>query len=97
MYIQLYLLQSLITHWAKVFIELFHKYSPSDLKLLKLHNWYYHIIVAIKEYGAISGFTTETYEFLHKDAVKKPYRASNKHYATEQMIQTVSMLFFILS
>ena len=73
MYIQLYLLQSLITHWTKVFIELFCKYSPLDLKLLKLHNWYYHIIAAIKEYSAISGFIIETYEFLHKDAVKKPY------------------------
>ena len=96
-YIQLYLLQSLITHWATAFVNLFHDYSPSELKLLKLHNWCYHIIAAIKEYGAINGFTMETYEFLHKDAVKKPYRASNKRHATEQMIQMVSISFFILS
>jgi hypothetical protein len=45
----------------------------------------------IKEYGAINGFTTETYETLHKDAVKKPYRASNKRQPTDQMIKTVSL------
>lgn len=43
----------------------------------------------IKEYGAINGFTTETYETLHKDAVKNPYRASNKRQPTDQMIKTV--------
>ena len=74
-----------------VFVKLFQKYSPSGLKLPKLHNWYYHIITAIREYGAINGFTTETYEFLHQDFVKKPYRASNKRGATSQMIQTVSI------
>ena len=47
--------------------------------------------MAIKEYGAINGFTTETYETLHKDAVKKPYRASNKRNAMDQMIKTVSL------
>lgn len=78
--------------WAKVFIKLFRKYSPSGLKLLKLHNWCYHIITAIRKYGAINGFTTETYESLHKDWVKKPYRASNKRKVTEQMIRTVSIL-----
>ena len=31
----------------------------------------------------------ETYETLHKDAVKKPYRASNKHQPMDQMIKTV--------
>ena len=82
-------LQNLITNWAKLFVELFQKYSPSDLKLPKLHNWRYHIIASIKEYGAINGFTTETYETLHKDAVKKPYRASNKRQPTDQMIKTV--------
>jgi len=65
-------------------------YSASNLKLPKLHNWCYHIIASIKEYGAINGFTTETYESLHKDAVKKPYRASNKRSASDQMIKTVS-------
>jgi len=74
---------------VKLFVELFQKYSPSDLKLPKLHNWRYHIIASIKEYGAINGFTTETYETLHKDAVKKPYRASNKRQPTDQMIKTV--------
>src|SRR2546429_8235878 len=86
---RLFYLWELITNWAKLFVELFQEYSPSDLKLPKLHNWRYHIIASIKEYGAINGFTTETYETLHKDAVKKPYRASNKRQPTDQMIKTV--------
>jgi hypothetical protein len=64
--------------------------------LPKLHNWCYHVVATIKEYGAINGFTTETYEFLHKDAVKNPYRASNKRGATEQMIKTVGIYFSVL-
>ena len=36
---------------------------------------------------------TKTYETLHKDAVKKPYRASNRHNATDQMIKTVGIYF----
>ena len=31
----------------------------------------------------------ETYETLHKDAVKKPYRVSNKRQLTDQMIKMV--------
>ncbi len=68
-------------------------YSPSELWLLKLHNWYYHNIVIIKKHGIINSFTTDTYESLHKDAVKKPYRASNKHNATDQMIKIISVYF----
>ena len=49
----------------------------------------------IKEYGAINGFTTETFETLHKDAVKNPYRASNKRQPTDQMIKTVSNNIFL--
>jgi hypothetical protein len=46
--------------------------------------------MAITEYGAINNFTTETYESLHKEFVKNPYRMSNKHNATSQMLLTVS-------
>jgi hypothetical protein len=51
----------------------------------------YHIINSIEEFGAINGFTTETYEFLHKDYVKIPYRSSNKREAIGQIINTVSI------
>jgi hypothetical protein len=78
-----------------MFIRLFKKYSPSELRLPKLHNWRYHTIKMIKEYGAINGFTTETFETLHKDAVKNPYRASNKRQPTDQMIKTVSSNIFL--
>ncbi|CAG8763662.1 6980_t:CDS:1, partial [Gigaspora rosea] len=78
---------NLIKNWAKLFLKLFTKYSRSQLKLPKLHNWCYYIITTIKEYGPINGFTAETYETLHKDYVKKPCRASNKRDATGQIIQ----------
>src|SRR5205823_985330 len=38
----------------------------------------YHIVDSIKSFGAINGFTTKTYESLHKEYVKIPYRLSNK-------------------
>lgn len=46
--------------------------------------------MTITEYGAINNFTTETYETLHKEFVKNPYRMSNRRNATLQMLQTVS-------
>ncbi|POG58653.1 hypothetical protein GLOIN_2v1848654 [Rhizophagus irregularis DAOM 181602=DAOM 197198] len=70
------MMKNLIKQWAKSFIKLFKEYSLSELLLPKLHNWCYHIIKTIREYGAINGFTMETYEFLHKEAVKIPYRSS---------------------
>ena len=73
-----------------MFVRLFKKFSQSELRFPKLHNYHYHIIPIIKEYGAINGFMIETYETLHKDAVKNPYRASNKRQPTDQMIKTVS-------
>ena len=42
------------------------------------------------KYGAVNNFTTETYESLHKEWVKNPYRMSNKRDATSQMLRTVS-------
>ena len=80
-----------------MFVRLFKTYSQSELRFPKLHNWRYHIIAVIKEYGAINGFTTETYETLHKNAVKNPYKISNKRQPTNQMIKTVSnnILLFI--
>src|SRR5437773_8897496 len=82
---------------GNAFCKTLSKYSPSELRLPKLHNRCYHIIPTIKEYGAINGFTTETYESLHKDSVKKPYRASNKHKATDQMIKTVNIFILYIS
>ena len=64
--------------WAQKFVQAFKSTFPSELKLPKLHSWIYHIIDFIRMYGAINGYTTETYESLHKDFVKIPYRSSNK-------------------
>jgi len=42
-------------------------------------------------YGAINGYTTETYETLHKDFVKIPYRSSIKKNVETQLLETVSI------
>ena len=56
----------------------------------KLHSWIYHIIDSIKSFGAINGYTTETYESLHKEYVKIPYRLSNKKDIETQIMKMVS-------
>jgi hypothetical protein len=65
--------------------------SASELKLPKLHSWIHHIIPSIRNYGAINGFTSETYESLHKTYVKQPYRMSNKKNIETQLMQAVSI------
>ena len=55
----------------------------------KLHNWCYHIVASVREYGAINGFSTDTYESLHKYCVKIPYRMSNRRDAISQIVKTV--------
>jgi hypothetical protein len=55
----------------------------------------YHIIDSIRMYGAVNGYTTETYESLHKNFVKIPYRISNKKNVEPQILRTVSILMFI--
>ncbi|RHZ44178.1 hypothetical protein Glove_755g3 [Diversispora epigaea] len=72
------LLQESINEWAKLFIELFKEHSKSELQFPKLHLWVFHICSSIREFGAINGYTTETYESLHKDYIKKPYKLTNK-------------------
>lgn len=57
----------------------------------KLHSWIYHIVETIREFGAINGYTTETYESLHKTYVKIPYRLSNKKEVEKQLMQTVNI------
>ena len=77
--------------WAQKFVQAFKSTSPSKLKLPKLHSWLYHIIDSIKLYGAINGYTAETYESLHKNFVKIPYRISNKKNIENQLLETVSI------
>ncbi|RHZ85700.1 hypothetical protein Glove_62g32 [Diversispora epigaea] len=42
----------------------------------------------VYKYGAINGYTTETYESLHKSYVKTLYRLSNKKDIEEQIMKT---------
>ncbi|RHZ78765.1 hypothetical protein Glove_156g113 [Diversispora epigaea] len=79
-----------INDWSDLFIKLFQKISNSHLKFLKLHSWIYHIVDTIREYGAINGYTTETYESLHKTYVKIPYRLSNKKEVEKQIMENVN-------
>lgn len=65
----------------------------SEFKLPKLHSWVYHIIDSIRSFGAINGYTTETYESLHKDYVKNPYRLSNKKSIETQIMKIVSIKY----
>ncbi|GES80736.1 hypothetical protein GLOIN_2v1783703 [Rhizophagus clarus] len=78
-----------IHRWTRMFVKAFKFVSPSNLKLPKLHLWVYHIIDSIRSYGAINGYTTETYESLHKYFVKIPYRISNKKDVKPQLLRTI--------
>ncbi|GES75413.1 hypothetical protein GLOIN_2v1783703 [Rhizophagus clarus] len=78
-----------IHRWAWMFVKAFKFVSPFNLKLPKLHSWVYHIIDSIRSYGAINGYTTETYKSLYKYFVKIPYRISNKKDVEPQLLQTI--------
>ncbi|RHZ87780.1 hypothetical protein Glove_30g11 [Diversispora epigaea] len=75
--------------WAKLFVEIFKLHSSSNLKFLKFHSWIYHIFESIRQFGAINRYTTETYESLHKDFVKIPYRMSNKKKVKDQIMKAL--------
>ncbi|RHZ46035.1 hypothetical protein Glove_637g39 [Diversispora epigaea] len=81
--------QKAINDWGDLFIKLFQNILNSHLKFPKLHSWIYHIVDTIREYGAINGYTTETYESLHKTYVKIPYRLSNKKEVEKQIIENI--------
>ncbi|RHZ89944.1 hypothetical protein Glove_9g208 [Diversispora epigaea] len=79
--------QKAINDWGNIFIKLFRDISRSNLKFPKLHSWIYHIVDTIQEHRAINGYTTETYESLHKTYVKIPYRLSNKKDVEKQIME----------
>jgi hypothetical protein len=81
----------LIIKWAQQFIDNFQEFSSSGLKLPKLHSWIYHTTDLIKKYGSLNGFSTETYESLHKDFVKTPYYLTNKKDIESQILKMVSI------
>ncbi|RHZ48489.1 hypothetical protein Glove_549g4 [Diversispora epigaea] len=68
-------LSEVYVKWNEMYIlsrlEIF---KESDLEKFQFHLWIFHIVDTIREYGAINGYTTETYESLHKSYVKTPYR-----------------------
>jgi hypothetical protein len=50
------------------------------------------MIDSIRSFGAINEYTTETYESLHKEYVKVPYRLSNKKDVESQIMRIVSII-----
>ena len=54
----------------------------------------HHITDSIRQFGAINGYTTETYESLHKTFVKNPYRLTNKKNVETQIMRAVSILYY---
>ncbi|UZO18670.1 uncharacterized protein OCT59_009982 [Rhizophagus irregularis] len=82
-----------INNWSQMFIKILQCMSPSELKLPKLHSWAYHIIDSIRSFGAVNGYTTETYESLHKEYVKNPYRLSNKKNIEVQIMKIASIIY----
>ncbi|RHZ71444.1 hypothetical protein Glove_258g29 [Diversispora epigaea] len=83
------LLQESINEWAKLFIELFKEHSKFEFQFPKLHSWVFHICSSIREFGAINEYTTEIYESLHKDYVKKPYKLTNKKEIEKQIMKII--------
>ncbi|KAF0473311.1 zn-finger domain-containing protein [Gigaspora margarita] len=79
----------LIRSWAKQFVDIFQEFSSSRLKFPKLHSWVYHTTDLIKKYEPLNGFSTETYESLHKDFVKSPYYLTNKKDIEIQILKMV--------
>ncbi|RHZ90022.1 hypothetical protein Glove_9g51 [Diversispora epigaea] len=91
--------QKAINEWADLFVILFRKKSDSKMKFPKFHSWIFHIVDTIQKYRAINGYTTETYESLHKSYVKTPYRLSNKkaiikRRVTEELHKTPTALIY---
>ncbi|RHZ86958.1 hypothetical protein Glove_41g186 [Diversispora epigaea] len=89
--------QKAINEWADLFVILFRKKSDSKMKFLKFHSWIFHIVDTIQEYRAINGYTTETYESLHKSYVKTPYRLTIiKRRVTKELHKTPTTLIYTL-
>ena len=70
-------------------MAIFSRFSTNNMRLSKLHSWRYHVIPAIRRFETINGFTTDTYETLHKFYVKNPYRKSNKKDIMNQILNKV--------
>ncbi len=70
-------------------MAIFSWFSISNMCLPKLHSWRYHVIPTIRRFETINGFTTDTYETLHKFYVKNPYRKSNKKDIMNQILNKV--------
>ncbi|PKC61287.1 hypothetical protein RhiirA1_466766 [Rhizophagus irregularis] len=70
-------------------IKCYIKFIKINLQLPKLHMWRYHTIHTIKRYRSLNGLATDTYETLHKNWVKNPYKMTNKKNVLDQMLKTI--------
>jgi len=86
----------LIIEFCQEFVNTFSNYSASHCKIPKLHVLRYHVIPSIQLYGSINGMSTETYETLHKNNVKNPYRMTNKKTMSHKcLIRYISIYLFL--
>ncbi|CAG8532864.1 31_t:CDS:2 [Dentiscutata heterogama] len=76
--------------WAKKFIDILGPFTKRECRFSKFHHWIHHTIETIKEYGNLNGLSAETYESLHKQYIKVPYRMSNKRNIDIQILQKVT-------
>ncbi|RHZ79934.1 hypothetical protein Glove_140g176 [Diversispora epigaea] len=75
--------------WNKMYLlSRKENYEESDITCLQV----FHICSSIREFGAINGYTTETYESLHKDYVKKPYKLTNKKEIEKQIMKIITII-----
>ncbi|RHZ67247.1 hypothetical protein Glove_302g12 [Diversispora epigaea] len=78
--------------WNKMYLLLRKEnYKESDITRLQesINKWVFHICSSICEFGVINGYTTETYESLHKDYVKKSYKLTNKKEIEKKIMKII--------
>ncbi|RHZ69506.1 hypothetical protein Glove_283g12 [Diversispora epigaea] len=83
-------LSNVYVKWNEMYLlSRLENFKESDLQNFQLHSWIYHIVDTIREHRAINGYTTETYESLHKTYAKIPYRLSNKKNVEKQIMKNI--------
>ncbi|CAG8785533.1 3575_t:CDS:2, partial [Cetraspora pellucida] len=76
-----------IQTWAKNFADILGSFTKNNCRYLKFHHWIHHTIETIKEYRNLNGLSADTYEALHKQYIKNPYRKSNRRNIDLQILK----------
>ncbi|RHZ73859.1 hypothetical protein Glove_228g34 [Diversispora epigaea] len=96
-------LSEVYVRWNRMYLmSRFERFTESDLKnfQIAINEWADLFITLFwdcsSDFGAINGYTTETYESLHKTYVKIPYYLSNKKDVEMQIIKNIRRRAMIL-